>query len=195
MKAFLDQVMDRFYNRYSSILSQYYPAHGSTGFTERNLTNNFVSALESLDPDNCLSWFEAPIDITDKKHIDAVVFTETDLFLIEAKRFTAPWSQANSVKSDIERMLSPMSLELLENGLRHTIERNRYAVVLADVWTETKGKKDIFERWPECLESGPFLYTKTLEFNGLQIEGEWKHNYKILVAVLEIPVMQDSDSR
>ncbi|MGU5889883.1 hypothetical protein [Aeromonas hydrophila] len=81
MQVFLDKLMARLHSRYTTIFSHYYPAHGSTGFTERNLTNNFVSALESLYPGSCFSWFEAPISLTEKKHMDAVVFTETELFL------------------------------------------------------------------------------------------------------------------
>lgn len=186
MQVFLDKLMVRLHNRYTTIFSHYYPAHGSTGFTERNLTNNFVSALESLYPGSCFSWFEAPISLTEKKHMDAIVFTETELFLIEAKRFTAPQSKTHSVRNDIERMQSNEAHLLLEKGLINPIQRQRYAVILADVWTETKGKQDIFETWPTCLNSGQFLYSKVLEFSELPVEGEWKHNYKILVAVKEL---------
>lgn len=83
-------------------------------------------------------------------------------------------------------MQSNEALLLLEKGLINPIQRQRYAVVLADVWTETKGKQDIFDTWPTCLNSDPFLYSKTLEFSDLPVEGEWKNNYKILVAVKEL---------
>ncbi|MGY3961058.1 hypothetical protein [Aeromonas popoffii] len=186
MQVFLDKLMARLHSRYTNIFSHYYPAHGSTGFTERNLTNNFVSALESLYPDSCVSWFEAPIGLTAKKHMDAVVFTKNELFLIEAKRFTAPQSKIHSVRNDIERMQSNEALLLIEKGFINPIQRQRYAVILADVWTETKSKKDIVKSWPTCLKSDPFLYSKVLEFNALPVEGEWKHNYKLLVAVKKL---------
>lgn len=35
-------------SRYTKILSQYNLAHGSIGFTERNLTNNLVRSLEDF---------------------------------------------------------------------------------------------------------------------------------------------------
>lgn len=187
MQVFLDQLMDRLHKRYTHIFSNYYPAHGSTGFTERNLTNNFVSAMESLYPGSIFSWFEAPICTTDNKHLDAVVFTETDMFFIEAKRFTAPQSKTHSVRNDLERMQSAESQKLIELGLLKPIKRQRYAVVLADVWTETKGKREIFETWPACLENESFCYARAMDFSELPIEGEWKKNYKILVAIKALP--------
>ncbi|MGN4997524.1 hypothetical protein [Aeromonas sp. 61P] len=187
MQAFLDLLIKHMRERYAHIFTSYYPAHGSTGFTERNLTNNFVSAMERVYPGTCFSWFEAPICTTDNKHLDAVVFTETDVFFIEAKRFTAPQSKTHSVRSDLERMQSTESQKLIEQGLLKPIKRQRYAVVLADVWTETKGKREIFETWPACLENESFFYAKTIEFSELPIEGEWKNNYKILVAIKALP--------
>jgi len=149
-------------SRYTNILSQYYPAHGSTGFTERNLTNNLVVALESAFGEACISWFEAPTCLIDGKHIDAVVFHENITILIEAKRLT-------SVKQ----------------------QRRRYSIVLADVWTENDEKTNAYEYWPNLLPTyflETLLFSKQLSFNDLCVEGEWKDNYKILLAVSEIKI-------
>ena len=61
MKEQFKYIGDEIKQRYMKILSNYYPAHGSTGFTERNLTNNLVLAFERVLGESCISWFEAPI--------------------------------------------------------------------------------------------------------------------------------------
>ncbi|WP_017221373.1 hypothetical protein [Moritella dasanensis] len=180
---------NRTYLRYVHILNKYYPAHKSTGFTERNLTNNFVAAMENEIGENCISWFEAPISLENKAHIDAVIFTDNTTILIEAKRFTSPESKVNSVKSDIERMHLSSSIELLEKGLIDKVEpRKRYSIVLADVWTENNGKKELFENWPKCLSDEEFAYSDKISFGGLHSQEFWKHNYKLLIAVNEIQI-------
>jgi hypothetical protein len=187
-----DSAMDGMFSRYSTILSHYYPSHDSTGFTERNLTNNFVFALEEHLGKQCISWFEAPICRENSKHIDAVVFYDNVTILIEAKRFTSVGSKIESVNSDIERMHSTKSIELVEAGLgRSKNDRKRYSVVLADVWTETGSKSSVYENWPNCIsgDSGKnFVYSNTLSFSDLPVEGKWKENYKILIAVSEIKI-------
>ncbi|PSV11638.1 hypothetical protein C0W59_19075, partial [Photobacterium kishitanii] len=84
----IDKIRNGFkgtYLRYEHILNRYYPAHNSTGFTERNLTNNFVAAMEKELGLDCISWFEAPICLENKAHIDAVILTDDSTILIEAK--------------------------------------------------------------------------------------------------------------
>ena len=61
-------------SKYSTIFQQYYPAHDSTGFTERNLSVNFVEALlENLQVKDAFAWYEAPLP-GKHEHIDAVLF-------------------------------------------------------------------------------------------------------------------------
>jgi cysteine sulfinate desulfinase/cysteine desulfurase-like protein len=47
----------KMHQRYCKILNNYYPAHNSNGFTERNLTNNFVYALEGVTGENTYRGF------------------------------------------------------------------------------------------------------------------------------------------
>ncbi|EMN7335877.1 hypothetical protein [Vibrio alginolyticus] len=179
-------------SRYTNILSQYYPAHGSTGFTERNLTNNLVVALESAFGEACISWFEAPICLIDGKHIDAVVFHENITILIEAKRLTSVKQQMGCIERDVERMFSINTIKMLEKELRSNhSQRRRYSIVLADVWTENDEKTNAYESWPNSLPTyflETLLFSKQLSFNDLCVEGEWKDNYKILLAVSEIKI-------
>lgn len=177
------------YLRYDHILNRYYPAHNSTGFTERNLTNNFVAAMEKEIGENCVSWFEAPINLNNKAHIDAVIFTDDAMILVEAKRFTSPGSKIKSVESDIERMHCSESIKLLEAGLVYSnSQRKRYSVILADVWTENKEKKELFDTWPNCLADNEFIYSDKVSFGGLHSQKSWKHDYKLLIAVNEIKI-------
>jgi len=182
--------MAEMHSRYSTILSQYYPAHNSTGFTERNLTNNFVFALENSLGKECISWFEAPICKDSSKHIDAVIFFDNVTILLEAKRFTSPNSKVKSVISDLDRMHLVKSIEVLEDGLAtKSKERKRYSIVLADVWTETEAKMSVYAYWPDCITNNSnrdFMYSSTLSFSDLPVEGKWKNNYKILIAVSKI---------
>ncbi len=55
------------HSRYCKILNNYYPAHKSAGFTERNLTGNFVYSLEQLLGENAISWFEAQINLDNRR--------------------------------------------------------------------------------------------------------------------------------
>ncbi|ENP8391128.1 MULTISPECIES: hypothetical protein [Vibrio] len=181
-------------SRYANILSQYYPAHGSTGFTERNLTNNLVIALERAFGEACISWFEAPICLKDGKHIDAVVFYENITILIEAKRLTSVKQQMGSIERDVERMFSTDTIKTVEKELRsNQNQRRRYSVVLADVWTENDEKTNVYKSWPSLLPAyflENLLFSTQLSFDDLCVEGKWKDNYKILVAVSEIKAPQ-----
>jgi hypothetical protein len=82
-------------------LNNYYPAHGGTGFTERN----FVVTLQAVLGDKSISWFEAPLDIKTKTHLDAVVFDSERQcsFMIESKRFSYPDQKIAEVNRDIVR--------------------------------------------------------------------------------------------
>lgn len=190
MEDIINSAMEEMHSRYISILSQYYPAHNSTGFTERNLTNNFVFALEKTLDKECISWFEAPISKDSSKHIDAVVFFDDITILIEAKRFTSANAKAQSVISDLGRMHSVDSIEVLEKGLGvRENKRKRYSIVLADVWTETEAKTSVYTFWPSCITNNSnydFIYSDTLSFSDQPGKGQWLHNYKILIAVSKI---------
>ena len=55
----IEIAFDKTINNYCRILNAYYPAHNNTGFTERNLTHNFVKSLESTLGNNAIAWLEA----------------------------------------------------------------------------------------------------------------------------------------
>jgi len=176
----LEEAFLRLHERYCKILETYYPAHGSTGFTERNLTNNFVIALENVLGANSICWFEAPIDIDRRKHIDAVVF---DLggkrnFMIESKRFSNPEQKIAEARKDIERLKTPRHFDLVEKNLRGISIEERYAVLLADVWRENARKESIYNTWPNSVYQDA-CWSKTLKFDGVR-------NYSLLILAVKL---------
>ncbi len=174
------------------ILSHYYPAHGSTGFTERNLTNNFAAAFEHVIGESCIAWFEAPICLDNGHHLDAVIFFESTTVLIESKRLTSVNAKFKSIANDVDRMFSPKTIELIEKELRiDEVPRFRYAIVLCDVWTETKEKTSAYDVWPAQLPKtflNSLLCTQKLSFGKLDVKGDWKDNYKILLACAQVNI-------
>ncbi|PKG36975.1 hypothetical protein CXF74_21340 [Psychromonas sp. Urea-02u-13] len=176
-------------SRYLKILNNYYPAHESTGFTERNLTNNFVASMEKIIGNNCISWFEAPITDKESLHVDAIIFdlSSKTLFIIEAKRLKSV-SNLGSVRDDIVRMHTKNYISKLEDELIDIQINKRFAIVLADVWTENDATKNIYKNWPKCIAGEDFYYSDKLGFESVNRENEWKRKYNILIAVDEIKI-------
>ncbi|PQZ85410.1 MULTISPECIES: hypothetical protein [Pseudomonas] len=184
LMAAFDQTMCK----YRQILNNYYPAHKSTGFTERNLTNNFVRALENELGKDAFAWFEAPLSAEEKLHLDAIVFDPTtkSCFLIEAKRFSNLNKKVAETTHDIQRMSYQAHHATLELGLGKLKIEHRYAIVLVDIWTEGEAKQVTFENWPACLGNASFDLFRTGGFENLMIEKEWKHHYKIMMAAKKL---------
>ena len=176
-------------SRYLKILNNYYPAHKSIGFTERNLTNNFVASMEKVNGNNCISWFEAPITDNESLHVDAIIFdlSSKTLFIIEAKRLKTN-SDLESVRDDIMRMHDKDYITKLEEELVDIQINKRFAIVLADVWQENEPTKSIYNNWPECLAAGTFQYSNKLGFASVNRDNDWKKKYHILIAVDEIKI-------
>ncbi len=184
----LQAAFDNTVIKYKFILNNYYPAHKSTGFTERNLTNNFACALEKVLGHQAFAWYEAPLSSEKKLHLDAIVFDKNrkSCFLIESKRFSNLSKKIVETKHDIQRMSHQLHHETLERGLRDLKIEHRYAVVLVDIWTEGKEKKSTYVDWPACLDSAPYEITCRTGFESLSIDGQWKQNYKIMMAVKKL---------
>lgn len=176
----LQDAFTMLHDRYKKILENYYPAHGSVGFTERNLTHNFAISLENVLGSSSICWFEAPISIKPKKHIDAIVFdlNQKRTFLIESKRFSNPEQKIEEAKKDIERMKDQNHISLLERNLHGIKIKERYAVLLADVWKENDRKREIYGSWPCDLYPGAFFSMKT-GINGIE-------NYSLLILAVKL---------
>lgn len=203
MSANIQTIISVYNERYQNIFKYYYPAHGSTGFTERNLSVNFANAIESSSK-QVLTWYEVPIGEKKREHFDAMVvdMDARELFIIESKRFSNARQKLASVGWDIQRITSPDHImtvckELHLSGLNHY---KTYGVILADVWLENKLKKAIFENWKngflEVFQNELALPADTLaRFGNCQwFTREFSPteafpnaaNYKLLVMVFEV---------
>jgi len=136
--------------RYNTMLKDFYPARGSTGFTESNQVHIFVNSLtKNLDDDLIIEWLEFPW-IDKKQHIDAIVYSPKNktIFYIEAKRFTMK-SKIQSIARDINRIINPKPFSNRDFIEEHNIIdiENEYIIALSDVWLETKWKKSIPNWW------------------------------------------------
>ena len=150
--------------RYQNIFNQYYPAHNSTGFTERNLSCNFSEALlAELKDETAFVWYEAPLPITEKgkcQHIDAVVFSSktNSVFFIESKRLgDKPTGKIEDVLEDINRLLDTKEVfdikskkkdkkftnrgYILEEWYYNNKLENQYVICLMDFWVEKENYK------------------------------------------------------
>jgi hypothetical protein len=136
---------------YKKVFASYYPSHGRTGFTERNLTfyycKNLLDALRQTEPEGSersFAWMEAPLE--KGEHIDAVVFSPSrdSVFFIEAKRMSNPRQKIEEIESDIERLLKPDNRNHIADDKRWT---NQYILYLADVWLESNEKCGIPFWW------------------------------------------------
>lgn len=151
IKTDLYAVFENYCDRYNNILQHYYPAHNSTGFTERNQTTNFAAAMEKVCG-NTLAWFEVPFGDKKSQHFDAIIFNmETnEVFVVEAKRFSSFTGKARSIASDIHRIMTYDNLYTITQSFlqSHHLESIMcYGIVLADVWTENSVKAALYDNW------------------------------------------------
>lgn len=163
---FLESVLAEYKAKYVSVFRNFYPAMGSTGFPERNLSVNFSQAFETLAASrgyDVYSWFELQMrgdgkkDKNGNKHCDALIVDNTNktLYLIEAKRFTGK-EKISEVENDINRIRT--FADEIQDDKNDEFEKGRFdlfraqhytinGVILADVWKETKFKEGILEEF------------------------------------------------
>ena len=144
----LDEVFKNYENIYRNILTKFYPSLGSTGFQERNLTVNFSKAFEKLyGEDEIISWFELQFGEKKDNHFDCIIIKEGEIYIVEAKRYTTP-KKEDSVKKDIDRIIKFVK-ETIDSDTRFSKfnDYNVYGVILADVWTESKPKENIRQKY------------------------------------------------
>jgi len=176
-----EDIFNCYYTLYEDILDGFYPAKNGTGFTERNLSVNWVKALgKTRADDRITSWFEYQCGEKNNEHIDALVWDrdKKELFIIEAKRYNNLPSKIRSVEEDVVRIkglsLYNDILEYERDGKKYVripkegVERC-YGIILADVWPEDTGSK---EKLLKSYKDETFIkdFTKglnTLEFNNL----------------------------
>lgn len=147
---------------YKTILSKMYPAKNNTGFPERNLSVNFSKAYETVASnadETAISWFEMQFGEKNNLHVDAVIINETvgEMLVVESKRFNRPLKKAEEIVNDIGRIYSFISELQSEEKARIDLSKinHCYGAILADVWTETDIKNDIFQSY-KAGEQDPY---------------------------------------
>ena len=149
LNKMIKTLINRTIKNYINLLEKYYPAHASTGFMETNQVFQFCKSIYSEIP-NSFCWLEPPLKRNGKssEHIDAVAFLpdqETAIF-IEAKRIDKLAKKKSEIIEDTFRILN------LENRKHITKNANfkpkkHIILILADVWLESSGKKEIPYWW------------------------------------------------
>ena len=173
MKTDINKVFNKYFEIYTRIFEEFYPAEGSNGFTEQNQSVNLSKAFESIYPDS-FSWFELPMK---REHIDVIIVnpSKKEIFIIEAKRFSLLKKKIKSIAFDIIRTSKAKDFEIFNkdsNGKRFK-DYTFYGLVLADIWTETANKIKVFENW------GKGFFSKTKEISVLE-DFEYEDIEKIL---------------
>ena len=146
-----EKVFNEYQNVYLGILDNFYPSVGSTGFQERNLTVNFSKAYEKVINGNAISWFELQFGEKNNLHLDCVIIDKINkrIFLIEAKRYSAPKRKKASVTADIERIEGFIKDSFLQDErFQNYQDYQLFGVILGDVWfKESKSKEALHQSY------------------------------------------------
>jgi hypothetical protein len=136
MKELIKTVFNKTVASYERFLGRYYPAHGSNGFTERNLTFNF-SHNYLIKNDNAFVWQEVPLG--DREHFDTLIIDDEhkSILCIEAKRLGTEAKQI-SIEADLKR------IRLCAEEIREKIDKNYavYALLLVDIWIPRENEEN-----------------------------------------------------
>lgn len=205
---------DDMYNQYEKILKTgFYPARGSTGFTEQNLVHYYTNALvqvinkaliENGKESDAFAWLEFPWK-GNKEHIDAVVISKNNnsIHYIEAKRLSVGKEKFGSLSRDIKRIQDRYKDEKHFSDIlkHHKIDISKfkhYIVALADIWVTEQPKnktgihftKNIYDSWQKNANLSDIFIKHTHLANLLQNsqftsykEFTSLQNYKFLFAI------------
>ena len=81
MEQIISKSYDEMVATYTRTLANFYPARGSTGFTEANQVHIYVNALiKCLDDDRVVSWLEFPWADKNSTLMDLSSHLSTNLF-------------------------------------------------------------------------------------------------------------------
>ncbi|OCH19260.1 hypothetical protein [Aliivibrio logei] len=146
MEHIINKSFEKMISTYENTLNNFYPARGSSGFTEANQTHIYINALmHSLDDEKAVSWLEFPWE-SKEQHIDGFVYSPKykSVFYIEAKRLSHTKKKQEIIR-DIERLYCPNKEFVTQCGIVDF--DSEFVIALSDVWLETKWKKSMPEWW------------------------------------------------
>jgi hypothetical protein len=137
-KQIIQEVFNNMCKMYESIFTNYYPSHGSTGFTERNLTFYFshfyLKSANNLS--DIIVWQEVPIE--EGGHFDTLIIDSINekIIIIEAKRLQN-YQKFESIQKDFDRIVDILITKNNDHGIKipSTFSTyDKYALLLADIW-------------------------------------------------------------
>jgi hypothetical protein len=178
--------------RYDVILNNYFP---SDGFTESNLTADFVKNLQDEMGGSAATWQAACStphhnqntlvqSNENTKHLDAIVFdvTPNTSLIIEPNKFGQLPNRIVTVLEDIKQIKNKANPNILDKGLNHKILTTQcYGILLADYWY--KKKTELPGMWPESLElNQKFIYTDQYSFDS----GGKTHRYCLFLTIFRV---------
>lgn len=138
MNELISRTFETTCQSYKHILENYYPAHDSNGFTERNLTFNFSHNYLSENKE-AIIWQECPLK--DGKHFDTLIIDDqkNSIVIVEAKRLNSE-GKLNEIVNDFDRIVK-FNNEIGLKGERRNYDI--YGLLLIDVWVSKKrGEND-----------------------------------------------------
>lgn len=151
-REFFDGILEKIKGHYVNVLSKFYPTVRSRGFTEENLTVACGNAFAERCP-GAVIWYELPFvtQPTDRFHIDLAILIpdEKHLVLVESKRFSVN-KKIGDCTRDLNRISDPENIKAVLREYNEDLV-NKYdkvtACILADVWTESKFKREVYDQW------------------------------------------------
>lgn len=179
MKEIINNVFLDTIKSYEKILSNYYPAHNSNGFTERNLTFNF-SHNYLLKNNEAIIWQECPLK--EGKHFDTLIIDDQKktIIVIEAKRLQSE-NKLNQVKADYERIIEHFG-EINLDEKRQSY--SKYGLLLVDIWISIKNEKNdkrnkLLERLNFELKAGNSFERNVIDINYEEYNENYSLSYKL----------------
>ena len=153
---FFEGILEEIKQHYVNVLSEFYPTVGNRGFTEENLTVAFGNAFAKGCP-GAVIWYELPFvkESTDRFHVDLAILIpkERHLVLVESKRFSGS-GKVKECTDNLKRISDPGNIKAVLD--KYSEEHNKglvdkydkvTACILADVWTESKFKTEVYDQW------------------------------------------------
>ncbi|RUO53471.1 hypothetical protein [Pseudidiomarina homiensis] len=135
---------DKLCHDYKANMMRFRPCKPGGEMLEANLVFSFIMAFKELYPD--AFWaVEVPFESTEtnshNNHLDALIFIDGTLYLIEAKRDYATQDQLNLMRDDLARIESPRLATSLQKMIHRDVYDNPLSevdkvigVLLADTW-------------------------------------------------------------
>ena len=195
----IQSIVEEYERRYQARLSICYPSLGSTGFQERNQTNNFLVAAEKFVP-NLFTWSEFQIngDSRADNHLDAIAvdFQDKEIWLIESKRIQSQ-RKFNAISADKERMvaLSQDPKTIFERFYDHPNipfeEFKIYGLILADVWNyegQHDARMEAYKHYRELAQNKS--EQRACHIIEIPIKGHRDWQYRLIVDIEQLRAPQ-----